>query len=228
MEDTFTQLSLAEHMDFRKPLLVYFNEVDIEDNVNQKDFFHLVFHEVVSAESGMFIFNDSATLAWFSSTAMPPLEHYFLFGELCGLALYHLHAVFLPFPLALFKKLLGVSPSLDDRCQLSPCTGHVWEESVTWPSLDRPTQSGVQIHWDQKKVPLDPHSPDRPVTAHKGNIVGDYFLGKDPATGIWNFFYDSAPSGSYGTMTYLSKAAVTYVQDFLPNTSCLVQRRLLV
>ncbi|KAM4593718.1 phosphorylase b kinase regulatory subunit alpha, liver isoform 2-T2 [Odontesthes bonariensis] len=53
--------------------------------------------------------------------------------------------------------------------------------------------------------------------------ASDYFLQKDPATGICNFFYDSAPSGSYGTMTYLSKAAVTYVQDFLPSSSCLMQ-----
>uniref|UniRef100_A0A8C6UDW8 Phosphorylase b kinase regulatory subunit n=1 Tax=Neogobius melanostomus TaxID=47308 RepID=A0A8C6UDW8_9GOBI len=57
----------------------------------------------------------------------------------------------------------------------------------------------------------------------KSVSAGDYFLEKDPATGICNFFYDSAPSGSYGTMTYLSKAVVTYVQDFLPNTSCLMQ-----
>ncbi|XP_058484888.1 phosphorylase b kinase regulatory subunit alpha, liver isoform isoform X2 [Solea solea] len=57
----------------------------------------------------------------------------------------------------------------------------------------------------------------------KSHSAGDYFLEKDPATGICNFFYDSAPSGSYGTMTYLSKAAVTYVQDFLPSSSCLMQ-----
>uniref|UniRef100_A0A8P4KA07 Phosphorylase b kinase regulatory subunit n=1 Tax=Dicentrarchus labrax TaxID=13489 RepID=A0A8P4KA07_DICLA len=53
--------------------------------------------------------------------------------------------------------------------------------------------------------------------------ASDYFLEKDPATGICNFFYDSAPSGSYGTMTYLSKASITYVQDFLPSSSCLMQ-----
>ncbi|XP_042348330.1 phosphorylase b kinase regulatory subunit alpha, liver isoform isoform X1 [Plectropomus leopardus] len=57
----------------------------------------------------------------------------------------------------------------------------------------------------------------------KSLSASDYFLEKDPATGICNFFYDSAPSGSYGTMTYLSKAAVTYLQDFLPSTSCLMQ-----
>lgn len=53
--------------------------------------------------------------------------------------------------------------------------------------------------------------------------ASEFFLEKDIATGICNFFYDSAPSGSYGTMTYLSKAVISYVQDFLPNTSCLMQ-----
>lgn len=64
-----------------------------------------------------------------------------------------------------------------------------------------------------------------PLTPQKSHSAGDYFLEKDPATGICNFFYDSAPSGSYGTMTYLSKAVVTYVQDFLPSSSCLMQWR---
>lgn len=57
----------------------------------------------------------------------------------------------------------------------------------------------------------------------KAHCASEYFLEKDPATGICNFFYDSAPSGSFGTMTYLSKAVVTYVQDFLPSSSCLMQ-----
>ncbi|XP_038557637.1 phosphorylase b kinase regulatory subunit alpha, liver isoform isoform X3 [Micropterus salmoides] len=61
------------------------------------------------------------------------------------------------------------------------------------------------------------------LSDQKSNSAIDYFLEKDPATGICNFFYDSAPSGSYGTMTYLSKATITYVQDFLPSSSCLMQ-----
>uniref|UniRef100_A0A4W6CH27 Phosphorylase b kinase regulatory subunit n=1 Tax=Lates calcarifer TaxID=8187 RepID=A0A4W6CH27_LATCA len=61
------------------------------------------------------------------------------------------------------------------------------------------------------------------LSDQKLHSASDYFLEKDPATGICNFFYDSAPSGSYGTMTYLSKAAITYVQDFLPSSSCLMQ-----
>ncbi|XP_061526776.1 phosphorylase b kinase regulatory subunit alpha, liver isoform isoform X3 [Phycodurus eques] len=61
------------------------------------------------------------------------------------------------------------------------------------------------------------------LSDQKSHSACDYFLEKDPATGICNFFYDSAPSGRYGTMTYLSKAAITYVQDFLPSSSCLMQ-----
>lgn len=66
------------------------------------------------------------------------------------------------------------------------------------------------------------HSSVR-LHSQKSLMASDYFLEKDPETGICNFFYDSAPSGSYGTMTYLSKAAITYVQDFLPCSSCLMQ-----
>lgn len=48
-------------------------------------------------------------------------------------------------------------------------------------------------------------------------------LEKDAATGICTLLYDSAPSGRYGTMTYLSKAVVTYVQECLPSSGCTMQ-----
>lgn len=53
--------------------------------------------------------------------------------------------------------------------------------------------------------------------------AGDSILEMDTATRICNLFYDSAPSGNYGTMTYLTKAVASYVQDFLPNTGCFLQ-----
>ncbi|XP_028923441.1 phosphorylase b kinase regulatory subunit alpha, skeletal muscle isoform isoform X2 [Ornithorhynchus anatinus] len=51
----------------------------------------------------------------------------------------------------------------------------------------------------------------------------DDMLAKDPASGICVLLYDSAPSGRFGTMTYLSKAAATYIQEFLPNSICSMQ-----
>ncbi|XP_053932070.1 phosphorylase b kinase regulatory subunit alpha, skeletal muscle isoform isoform X3 [Cuculus canorus] len=51
----------------------------------------------------------------------------------------------------------------------------------------------------------------------------DQMLEKDPTTGICSLLYDSAPSGRFGTMTYLSKSVAMYVYDFLPTDGCSMQ-----
>uniref|UniRef100_A0A673H0I8 Phosphorylase b kinase regulatory subunit n=1 Tax=Sinocyclocheilus rhinocerous TaxID=307959 RepID=A0A673H0I8_9TELE len=48
-------------------------------------------------------------------------------------------------------------------------------------------------------------------------------LERDHVTGICRLMYDSAPSGRFGSMTYLSKAVASYVEDFLPSGACAVQ-----
>uniref|UniRef100_A0A673JTA7 Phosphorylase b kinase regulatory subunit n=1 Tax=Sinocyclocheilus rhinocerous TaxID=307959 RepID=A0A673JTA7_9TELE len=53
--------------------------------------------------------------------------------------------------------------------------------------------------------------------------LGDSILEKDHSTGICRLLYDTAPSGRFGTMTYLTKAVASYVQDFLPSGACTVQ-----
>lgn len=50
-------------------------------------------------------------------------KSYFLFGVLCGMALYNHNIVHLPFPLALFKKMVGVKPSLEDLREFDPVVG---------------------------------------------------------------------------------------------------------
>uniref|UniRef100_A0A672LNR4 Phosphorylase b kinase regulatory subunit n=1 Tax=Sinocyclocheilus grahami TaxID=75366 RepID=A0A672LNR4_SINGR len=46
---------------------------------------------------------------------------------------------------------------------------------------------------------------------------------KDHMTGICRLMYDSAPSGRFGSMTYLSKAVASYAEDFLPSGACALQ-----
>ncbi|TSL04361.1 Phosphorylase b kinase regulatory subunit alpha, skeletal muscle isoform [Bagarius yarrelli] len=48
-------------------------------------------------------------------------------------------------------------------------------------------------------------------------------LEKDQSNGICRLLYDSAPSGRFGSMTYLSKAVAAYVDEFLPTGSCSIQ-----
>ncbi|XP_070616202.1 phosphorylase b kinase regulatory subunit alpha, skeletal muscle isoform isoform X2 [Erythrolamprus reginae] len=51
----------------------------------------------------------------------------------------------------------------------------------------------------------------------------EHMLEKDPATGICRLLYDSAPSGRFGSMTYLSRAVVACVHEFLPSSGCATQ-----
>ena len=51
----------------------------------------------------------------------------------------------------------------------------------------------------------------------------EHILERDPSTGVCRLLYDSAPSGRFGSMTYLTKAVAAYVQDFLPVGACAVQ-----
>ncbi|OWK60620.1 phosphorylase b kinase regulatory subunit alpha, skeletal muscle isoform [Lonchura striata] len=51
----------------------------------------------------------------------------------------------------------------------------------------------------------------------------EQMLERDPSTGICSLLYDSAPSGRFGTMTYLSKSVALYVYDFLPTDGCSMQ-----
>ncbi|XP_062240375.1 phosphorylase b kinase regulatory subunit alpha, skeletal muscle isoform isoform X2 [Platichthys flesus] len=53
--------------------------------------------------------------------------------------------------------------------------------------------------------------------------ASEHILDRDPATGVCRLLYDSAPSGRFGSMTYLTKAVAEYVQDLLPSGSCAVQ-----
>ncbi|XP_010777258.1 probable E3 ubiquitin-protein ligase HERC6, partial [Notothenia coriiceps] len=121
---------------------------------------------MVSAETGMFMYNDSKTLAWFPSKAAPEDQRYLHFGVLCGLALYNQCIIHLPFPLALFKKLLGVKPSLGDMMEFSPFVGKGLKNILEDYTDD---EIGIldldfSINWDGTNVDLDPQNPEKPLT----------------------------------------------------------------
>ncbi|XP_063272867.1 phosphorylase b kinase regulatory subunit alpha, skeletal muscle isoform isoform X4 [Prinia subflava] len=61
------------------------------------------------------------------------------------------------------------------------------------------------------------------TTREKALGADEHMLERDPSTGICSLLYDSAPSGRFGTMTYLSKSVALYVYDFLPTDGCSMQ-----
>ncbi|KAI5616864.1 putative E3 ubiquitin-protein ligase HERC4 [Silurus asotus] len=184
LEDTFRQLNNADHENFKKTLVVQFVEESKLTDVNKRDFFLHAFNKLLAPESEMFMYNDNQTMIWFPAQPTLELKQYFLFGILCGLALYNNNIVYMPFPLALFKKLVNVKPSLEDMIEFLPVTGnclhcilHEYSEDVV-ADLD----IDFCVHWNGVETELEPNGKEKSVTSkNKKKYVEaylDYTLNK--------------------------------------------------
>ncbi|XP_072291659.1 probable E3 ubiquitin-protein ligase HERC3 [Eucyclogobius newberryi] len=166
VEDTFQQLAACSDFALRKPLIVHFDGDSKITEVYKRDLFHHLFLKIVSADSEMLMFNESQTLAWFPSNqvSMEKKQRFFLFGKLCGLALYNQCIIHLPFPLALFKKLLSIDPCLDDLTELSPSVGQSLQYVLNYEANVEDLYMYFTIDWDKTEAELDPSNPGKPVT----------------------------------------------------------------
>lgn len=121
VHDTIDQLVQLSSVDLKKPLRVRFSGEEAEDAGGvRKEFFMILMRELLDPKYGMFVEHSDTLAIWFSQDSFEELVMYFLFGILCGLAIYNSTIVNLPFPLVLYRKILGQSVSLSDLKDLSP------------------------------------------------------------------------------------------------------------
>ncbi|KAL0272513.1 UNVERIFIED_CONTAM: hypothetical protein PYX00_005450 [Menopon gallinae] len=121
VQNTLDQLPLHSSSDLKKPLRVKFIGEEAEDAGGvRKEFFMLVLREVLDPKYGMFKNYEETRTIWFSEITFEDELMYFLIGLLCGLAIYNFTIIDLPFPLALYKKLLHEKVGLMDLKGLSP------------------------------------------------------------------------------------------------------------
>uniref|UniRef100_A0A673YYK1 Probable E3 ubiquitin-protein ligase HERC3 n=1 Tax=Salmo trutta TaxID=8032 RepID=A0A673YYK1_SALTR len=83
------------------------------------EFFRLLGRELLKMEPKTLEVYESG-LAWFTTDDGGITDEFYLLGLLCGKALFSQCVLNLCFPLALFKKLLGLTTTLDDLKELSP------------------------------------------------------------------------------------------------------------
>ncbi|KAL2098051.1 hypothetical protein ACEWY4_007258 [Coilia grayii] len=184
LEDTFRQLATTDHENFQKELCVQFVDESKLTLVNQKDFFLHALDELQAHDYGLFMYNDTKTLVWFPPKPRHEIKKYFLFGILCGLALNNNNIVHVPFPLAMFKKLLGVHVGLEDLTEFSPVLGkslHYILYDYTDDDIENLDMTYL-ITWDGIVVELDPKEMGKLVTSkNKKEFVQayvDYALNK--------------------------------------------------
>uniref|UniRef100_A0A8C6X763 HECT and RLD domain containing E3 ubiquitin protein ligase family member 6 n=1 Tax=Naja naja TaxID=35670 RepID=A0A8C6X763_NAJNA len=158
VEDTWHKLSILEDSYLKKHLLVQFeNETPgYEDEGFLVEFFSEVFEKVVQPEYGMFMYCESTSPMWFPPKPSVEKNKYFLFGILCGLSIANGVTAYIPFPLAVFKKLLNKKPTLSDVKELSPVLGRVLQTVLErdHDDLEDMCQLCYSISWDSKDVDL--------------------------------------------------------------------------
>lgn len=133
MVDAIREINSCEIEDLRKPLKVKFLGEDGEDAGSiRKEFFLLVIKEVLDQKYGMFQENEESRLIWFAPNSFEDLEMYKLVETICGLAIYKISIINLPFPLALFKKLLKQKLDLADLKELSPTEGRSMQDILNY------------------------------------------------------------------------------------------------
>ncbi|CAN9511578.1 unnamed protein product [Ophioblennius macclurei] len=166
VEDTFRQLEAAEDFALRRELLVQFKDDRKLMNVNKNDLFLHIFDELIGAKSELFMQNSDETLIWFPPKPKVEEKRYLLFGVLCGMALHNHNIIHLPFPLALFKKLLGVPPTLDDMVELEPSVAGVLRDILEEKTADsvETLDFTFALSWHGEDVELDPQEPGKSLT----------------------------------------------------------------
>ncbi|XP_070804591.1 E3 ISG15--protein ligase HERC5-like [Pituophis catenifer annectens] len=121
LQDTWHYLRNVEEIHFHQFFQVYFQgEPDIKYGGLIQEFFTIISRQLCDPEAGVFKHYDKSHRIWFSHEVSTPEDIYFLIGNLFGIALQNLNIIALPFPLALFKKLANMVPTLEDLKELSP------------------------------------------------------------------------------------------------------------
>ncbi|XP_021116722.1 E3 ISG15--protein ligase HERC5 isoform X2 [Heterocephalus glaber] len=166
IEDVLNQLSRFENEDLRRELWVSFSgEIGYNLEGVKTEFFYCLFEEMTRPEYGMFTYPEDASYMWFPVRPKFEKKRYFFFGILCGLSLFNCNVANIPFPLALFKKLLNQMPSLEDLKELSPGLGKSLQALMDDEGRDFGEVYYIyfNVHWDRHDRDLVPNGSGIPV-----------------------------------------------------------------
>lgn len=137
VNDTIREICMCNVKDLKKPLKVKFLGEEGEDAGGvRKEFFLLLMKEILDQKYGMFQEYEESRLIWFASNSFEDPEMYKLVGTICGLAIYNFIIINLPFPLALYKKLLKENVDLNDMKELSPVLGRTLQNILDYEGDD--------------------------------------------------------------------------------------------
>ncbi|XP_065221289.1 probable E3 ubiquitin-protein ligase HERC4 isoform X2 [Planococcus citri] len=183
VQDTIRELSIYDTTDLKKPLRVHFLGEEAEDAGGvRKEFFMLVLRDILDPKYGMFQSYEETNTIWFRDDTFEDDTMYYLIGILCGLAIYNFTIINIPFPLAMYKKLLNEPVRLEDVKGLSPTLHKSLEDVLSYNEPD--LEDVFSLHFDItrdvfgeiKVIPLKPNGENISVTLENKQEFVDLYV----------------------------------------------------
>lgn len=183
VSDTLRELIEVDSNDLKKPLKIKFYGEEAEDAGGvRKEFFMLLLRDILDPKYGMFEEYEETRTIWFTDNPFEDKVMYLLIGLICGLAIYNFTIIDLPFPLALYKKLLKEPVTLNDLKDLSPTIASSLKSLLDYDGLDFEDVFGVNfsivkdMFGEQTVVPLKPNGNNISVTQDNKKEYVDLYV----------------------------------------------------
>ena len=120
IEDALNELSKND-IKLQNPIKVRFiGEQGVDEGGVRKEFFLLFIRQIFDPNYGMFNYNQKTRLYWFNHFTFEPKIKYELIGIIFGLAIYNNIILDVKFPITVYRKLLGLKPTLEDMKECDP------------------------------------------------------------------------------------------------------------
>ena len=114
IEDALNELARNDQNLQNKLRVKFVGEQGVDQGGVSKEFFILVIRKIFDPNYGMFSYNQKTRLYWFNHYSFEPKIKYELIGTIFGLAIYNNTILDVKLPISVYKKLLGIKPSLED------------------------------------------------------------------------------------------------------------------
>ena len=202
IEDTLNEISKYSDK-LQYPLKVEFLGEEAEDEGGvRKEFFMLVTRKLFDVNYGMFIYNKKTRLFWFNINSFEPNVKFELIGIVLGLALFNGIILDIKFPMAIYKKLLGIEPGLNDLKEYDPELYNSLNYLINTDdknlkdSLDTTFTISIDKYGEKITIPLKPNGENIMIDFENKNEYVDLYIN-------WFFnesikeFYNSFEKGFY-------------------------------
>lgn len=171
VQDSLRELQRYSQSDLKKPLKIKFQGEEAEDAGGvRKEFFMLLLKDLIDPKYGMFKEFEDSRAMWFADVTFETENMYFLIGVLCGMAIYNFTIINLPFPLALYKKLLMKPVDLSDLREMSPTEANSMQALLDYEGddfkevFDLSFEISRDIYGESETKPLKPNGSSISVT----------------------------------------------------------------